>query len=380
MARTDAGRRLTEEHRLRQNAVAGAVVKKVLALLGAKFDLDRIDESALTFARQAAPVMLAGREHSADLTKTYLEAFHAVETAGDDLVAPPDLDVRDSYDVEAALAELLQTVISVAKSLVGRGYDYERTRAGVEKAVTGRTTRVVADAGRALVENEVRRGQGAVGYARVVDADPCPFCSMLASRGVYYAGKEQPGAQLYRSDSFGAANARFVGDGEFKVHDGCQCTLEPVYYRNDGSFHLPGNGDELAREWAQVAAGAPDPAATWRRWRESGTLPPEYEGPLEQVGTKRDRPDGPTGRSITRSPGQAEGTTRPARDVPKVELTRETVERYLSMYEARLEGLNRELAELADRGLTEGDLTYLQLKYERDRLVKRVSTYREYLG
>ena len=414
MAHTAKGRALTEDHRRAQAAVSTSLVDIITDLFLSVFSPADIDGSSAKFMESALPVVLAARDMSTEVATTYLDAFRRVELQGlvdsseltpdlaDPLSVPLDIlqeaasaglmsqsqvDQRVRYLAESMpspgslAASLHSSGAAVAKRRIKAGDSVTKARDTAAKAVAAKAMKLAADGGRAPLLQEVNNGtNGAVGYARVIDADPCPFCSMLASRGVYYAGKEQPGAQLYRSDSFGAANARFVGDGEFKVHDGCQCTLEPVYYRNDGSFHLPGNGDELAREWAQVAAGAPDPAATWRRWRESGTLPPEYEGPLEQVGTKRDRPDGPTGRSITRSPGQAEGTTRPARDVPKVELTRETVERYLSMYEARLEGLNRELAELADRGLTEGDLTYLQLKYERDRLVKRVSTYREYLG
>lgn len=370
MARTTAGRELTESHRRRQNDLAAGVVGRILAMFDRIFDLDDIDGTGVAFVREATPVVVAGRERSREVSGAYLSQFQYIEAPG--LDEPPVIG-PDTVDTDQIFAELLQAIIASAKAMIKKGYDYPDTRDATRRALGGKATKVIADGGRSVIENDVRTGgagRGPVGYARVVDADPCPFCAMLASRGVYYMGSEAPGSLLYRSDSFADVDARFEGDGRFKVHDGCQCTLEPVYYSGDGLLQLPGNGNQLAKEWAEVAAGRDDPAGAWRRWRESGTLPEDYDGPLDGV------------RRPVRHVGQGK-KTRPARessrnDVP-AELTDDTVREYLGMYVERRRGVLDELAELKARGQTDNDVAVMQLNAELRRLDKRIAKYQDHL-
>lgn len=381
MARTAKGRRLTEAHRQDQARLVAAIVKAVQRVFGAKFDLDNIDRTGYEVAAAIAPLILGGRRQSHDVSFAYLHNFHAAE-GGDPRDAPVDFD--DRYDMDRATAELASTIIGVSKALSKKGKSYPDNRAATEQAVATKVTKIVADGGRAVVENDVRtggKGRGPIGYARVADADPCAFCSMLASRGVYYLGEEvtgkAAGAGLYTTDSFTASNARFAGDGEFKVHDGCECTLEPVYYDGDGKIKLPGDGNRLADQWAAVAAGrGKDSFAAWRRWIDSGTLPEDYEGPLEAIGTKRSSP----AKTRAQKAKAKRRVDRAQKAAEKVTLSRDTVERYLKVYEDRLAGIDGEVSDLRAAGQSDDDAPVRALLDERRRLTQQVDTYRAFLA
>lgn len=372
MARTQRGKRLTEEHRLAQVGLAEALAKFIRAVFGKTFDYYDIDDSSEVFVRRVAPDVARMRERSRELSLDYLREFQAVEAPD----APPPIEEPGEYEPADAARELLKTTRGVGKSVSHKGYSVEEAQAAIEQAVIGKATKIVEDGGRQVIEQEVRRGHGPVGYARVVDADPCPFCAMLASRGIYYMGEEIPGVQLYRSDAFTASNARFVGDGRFKVHDHCCCTLEPVYMV-DGKVDLPGNGNQLAFEWAEIASGQPDPWKSWQRWRQSGTLPEDYDGPLE--GKRRRRP-----------PVRGQSTGQRARPTPAKASERKggtdadsgwDKARYLEAadgYEKRLQGVRAEIAELKERGQTSDDLPVMALEHEAKKLVSRIDAYREY--
>jgi len=77
-------------------------------------------------------------------------------------------------------------------------------------------------------------------YLRVTDADPCYFCAMLASRG-----------PVYDEDSFDDSNPRFFGPGDYKVHDHCNCTLEPLYYSD---AKAAGRAEEFEALWRTSGA------------------------------------------------------------------------------------------------------------------------------
>lgn len=64
----------------------------------------------------------------------------------------------------------------------------------------------------------------AIGWMRVSDGDPCYFCALLISRGAVYKSANTAGRD---------ANDRFIGDGMFKFHDSCGCTVLPIYSRTD---------------------------------------------------------------------------------------------------------------------------------------------------
>ncbi|QGJ94137.1 MuF-like minor capsid protein [Corynebacterium phage EmiRose] len=287
MAHTQKGKDLTEEHRRAQLSITASVVDILKELFLSLFDLDDIDGSCAKFVKRALPVVLKARAFSTDTAEEYLRTFRSVELSSlvdarhlptDVLKVPRDMlkryaddallytdDVKDYLDIlpDAAVVarDMLTSSAAVAKASVKAGKSEDEIKARALQTTQAKGIRLVSDGGRAPLIAEVKDGaHGAVGYARVVDPDPCPFCAMLASRGA-----------VYSTDSFTESNALFSGDGAFKVHDGCECTMEPIYGRR--VKNLPPSSQELSKQWAEIAAGQPDPWAAWRRYRTSGTLP-----------------------------------------------------------------------------------------------------------
>lgn len=89
-------------------------------------------------------------------------------------------------------------------------------------------------------------------WARIIHADSCPFCKMLASRGAVYAERTV----------------------HFHAHDACTCDAAPIYNDTD----LPERNRELADEWETVTAGADSPEDARRRWNEHQNTKTTAEG------------------------------------------------------------------------------------------------------
>jgi hypothetical protein len=71
---------------------------------------------------------------------------------------------------------------------------------------------------------------------------------MLASRG-----------PVYQAMSFAASDPRFEGgEGHARVHDSCNCSLEPVF---KGDAGWPGQAREYEKLWASSTRGKSGQAA-----------------------------------------------------------------------------------------------------------------------
>ena len=125
--------------------------------------------------------------------------------------------------------------------------------------LSGSASRLALDGGRSVVGAAVQDDDEAIGWARVTDADPCPWCLMMASRGAIYHSEASAG---------GAKNSQFIGDGNFKWHDHCGCMAVPVFDLDDP--HLK-HADDLYDEWVKVTAGysGQDAVNAWRRYWEN---------------------------------------------------------------------------------------------------------------
>lgn len=96
------------------------------------------------------------------------------------------------------------------------------SEAKARDAVAQAAQQLVLDQGRMTIAGAVGRDRAAKGWVRVTEVGACWFCTMLALRG--------GAGMLYNSrSSFRGSNARFKGSGEFKVHDNCHCTMQPVF-------------------------------------------------------------------------------------------------------------------------------------------------------
>lgn len=100
------------------------------------------------------------------------------------------------------------------------------TDAEVEAAktkVAGVAQKDVGDVGRNQMIEAIEADTEARGYARVTRPGACSFCTMLATRGAVYKTQGTAGADQ---------DARFLGEGRFKFHDHCHCTVEPLFGRH----------------------------------------------------------------------------------------------------------------------------------------------------
>lgn len=113
MARTQRGKRLTEEHRLAQVGLAEALANFIRAVFGKTFDYYDIDDSSEVFVRHVAPDVARMRERSRELSIDYLREFQAVEAPG----APPPIEEPGDYGAADAARELLKTTRGVGKSV-----------------------------------------------------------------------------------------------------------------------------------------------------------------------------------------------------------------------------------------------------------------------
>jgi hypothetical protein len=102
------------------------------------------------------------------------------------------------------------------KALLSKAFD--QSGAGAAAAAV----RHVQNGGREALIDGVQRDKKALGYVRVTREHPCYFCALLASRGA-----------VYKADSFEDSDSMFDGPGKIKVHDSCQCSLAPLYRRDD---------------------------------------------------------------------------------------------------------------------------------------------------
>lgn len=89
--------------------------------------------------------------------------------------------------------------------------------------VVGVAQKDAADVGRNQMLEAIEADKEARGWARVTKPGACFFCTMLATRGAVYQSEDTAGLEK---------NAKFVGAGEFKFHDHCRCTVQPLFGRH----------------------------------------------------------------------------------------------------------------------------------------------------
>lgn len=389
MAHTSKGAELTEQNRVAQTTIVAALVDSLRSLFMDMFKVDDIDGSSAKFVAKALPMVLAARSVAYDDARAYLDAFRRVELRGlvdgehlpdDDDAHAVDLDTLEEFldgDIpefdghdpradlplpEKVLDDLYTSSAAVAKAQVKRGADPDRVKERAATTMASKAARHVSDGGRAPLIAEVRTGgHGAVGYARVVDKDPCPFCAMLGSRGA-----------VYRSDAFEGSDALFSGDNKFKVHDACECTLEPVYGRS--ATDLPPGNAALAAEWAEIASGQDDPYAYWRRWRESGTRPGDERGTADVERRNASAPQ--HGRDRARATATRKGRKQIA-DMHDFD----ELERTLRGMMVRRTGLQDEIKDLQARGQSTSEPGPAQaIQRQLDRLNKNIALANEKLS
>jgi hypothetical protein len=117
------------------------------------------------------------------------------------------------------------------------GVDGASARAS--EALQGAGTRLTLRGGRQTMVEAANSDPAALGWERLIDADACSFCSMLAGRG-----------GVYKETTV-----------EFRAHDHCNCTAAPVFRGQEAQ------GAALAKEWRKATKGTSGKASL-KAWDE----------------------------------------------------------------------------------------------------------------
>jgi len=200
MARTTAGRILTEQHRQAQLQLRSRALRDYLAL----WPIWQGDEES--FGKLAvASIVLVRAYHglSANVAGSYFQSFRQAEGVDGEAITR----LAGPIDTDKVIAGLHVTGReSVAKSLAA-GRTPEDARNTALTRTSGSVTRQVLNGGRETILRSVAEDKEALGWGRVTDGDPCAFCALLASRGPVYK----------------------VNSADFEAHDECGCGAEPFY-------------------------------------------------------------------------------------------------------------------------------------------------------
>lgn len=159
------------------------------------------------------------KRRSAEIGRRYMQAYRVVERVPGtfDPALPGDLNE------EQIISSMIVTgPKALERAARNAGLDRVPHNSGAGKVIRDNHARAVQrhvlNGGREVVDDVLRRDPARSGYMRLTDGNPCYFCAMLASRG-----------PVYQEDSFDDSDPRFSGAGDQKVHDGCGCTLIPIY-------------------------------------------------------------------------------------------------------------------------------------------------------
>lgn len=248
MAVTAQATALTEAHRIEQNR-NGALVAYIVARLWLKtIDANDISGTAANLVARLIPALRLRRDHSAIIARKYYEDFRRLELGGDTGFKLPSMTELDIRALETSLRVTGEVALKKRIGALPLGPEIPKItqKVLIEQAIkdtatdiSGAATRHVMNGGRDEIQQAMTEDPVALGYIRVTSGDPCYFCAMLASRG-----------PVYTDDSFDDSDPRFVGEGQHKVHDHDQCSVEPVYSRG---AQWPGKARAAEEAWINLS-------------------------------------------------------------------------------------------------------------------------------
>jgi hypothetical protein len=216
MARTEAGKALTEQHYRAQLKIRALALRDYLQLW------PTWNGDPASFKRLAVATVVLVKAHqafSAQMGASYFDAFRVAEDPGGSahsyLPDPMTPELEDK--LVGALFETGQ--FSVQRSLASGRSPEEAMRVAFTNT-SGVVSSEVLEGGRGAILRSVANDKEAQDWRRVTSGNPCAFCALLASRG-----------PVYHDES----------TADFKAHGHCGCTAEPGYF--DSAW--PGRGREF---------------------------------------------------------------------------------------------------------------------------------------
>jgi len=204
MARTEAGKALTEQHYVAQLQVRAASLRDFLRL----WPIWQGDEGSFRQLAEATVVLVkAHQQLSAQLGASYFDAFRLVEGvdghARSWLADPMTPEAEDKL-----IGSLFETGQFSLRRSLDAGKSAEDARDIAFTNTSGTVTRSVLNGGRGSILRSTGNDEKAKGWARVTSGTPCAFCALLSSRGPVYIAEST---------------------ADFEAHNHCTCTAEPGY-------------------------------------------------------------------------------------------------------------------------------------------------------
>lgn len=257
-------RRVDLAHRAQQVTLAERIAR-LIAGYWLLVDPDNTSgPGGVEWLNKSVSAIQSGRRSSILLNRAYAETIHQLQVPRAPRLEFPEPPVVSEAKLRRSLAFTGLGYVAVETSKVPdevepeRGVDqsvldeFERGRQSREHRIKIILDQGITQATKASVKHvvdgardstdQIVKSKVALGYFRVTQSkNPCGFCLALASRG-----------PVYEDDSFAESNPRFTGPGNHKAHDGCMCTLRPVFTRSED-------------EWSEQARTAD------RLWGDFGT-------------------------------------------------------------------------------------------------------------
>lgn len=193
---------LTVSYR-RQQAALRAVAVLALRRVWPALDPERLDDSFPGWAAAVTELVRTNRLTAAALAARYASSLRL------DMGLP---GLAPTVAVRPLPAAVLLSSLGVAgpvaiKSSMTRGVPLPQAVESAFVLSANSATRHILDAGRETLLASVQQDEQASGWRRVSSGRSCKFCNTLVGRGEVHSART----------------------ADFPAHDGCGCSIEPVY-------------------------------------------------------------------------------------------------------------------------------------------------------
>jgi len=216
---------------LAQARLAAQSIARVLVAWGL-LDPEDLTGTTARWLSVVLPLLAAQRRLSATLAANYLTTFRTMELGPG--VSPFTPVLSDVLDIKATTASLVITGPGKVRQALTRTVDLARALELGKVESARAASRHVLNGGRSTILDTVAADKRALGWARATSGKTCSFCALLAGRGPVYKGQDT---------------------ADFKAHDSCNCTTEPVY-RRDAAW--PPGSRRFAEQYQEAKAATPD--------------------------------------------------------------------------------------------------------------------------
>jgi hypothetical protein len=197
---TAAGQRLTQAHRIAQRRLGAQTIARLLQVWSL-LDPDDLDATITAWLLAAEPIVRNSHLASVALASDYARTHRAAETG---TIEPPPPVANPVLELGALRTSLTVTGPVSVKQAMLRGVPLAKAMDTAKAAHSAAGMRHALSGGREYLVTFSDIDPDVYGFRRVTSGGSCKYCSDLA-QVVFDTGRA------------------------FEAHDGCSCTVAPVY-------------------------------------------------------------------------------------------------------------------------------------------------------